>query len=431
MPKSDPYWWEEFSTFDAQPNQYPSECDVIVVGGGLTGCSAALTLAKAGVNVVVLEAQRPGHGASTRNGGMIGGGYRLSLEEMEQHYGPQTARRLLSEAFVDSLEFATERIMQEAIACDYTQYGRFRGQWNKAEYDATSRSLDSLRKLVPVNIEMIPQRQQRKEIGTDFYSGGMLLHDHGGLHPAKYLIGMLNAAARAGAKIFGHSPVRDVRQSGSGFVVSTGESIIRAGSVLLATNGYTTRNFPAQKRRIIPVSNFLIATEELSPELINDIMPARRMCVETRYRHCYFRLSPDFKRFIIGGRAAMSPISQQRATNVLHGLMTEIFPQLKSARISHSWTGQTGFTFSFMPQVGQIDGVWHAMGFCGSGNAMAPYLGHKAALLMIGDRAGETAFTQTTLQKRFWYRKTPWFLPFAHQLYRVKDLQENLSRDKK
>jgi len=367
MLKSDPYWWEDFPAFEDQPAEMPTECDVVVVGAGLTGCSAALTLAKAGQNVIVLDAQRPGFGASTRNGGMIGGGYRLSLEEMSAKYGPETANKLLVESHIDSLEFAVSRIRDEGIDCDYHQYGRFRGMWNKAEYDATAHGLDDLRKLVPVNIDMVAPQNQRAEIGSDLYSGGMLLHDHGGIHPGKYLNGMLKAAVRAGAKVFGHTTVDAVTSTGSDFEVSTDKGTIRAGSVLMATNGYTTRDFGELKRRMIPVSSFLIATEELPDGLVDDLMPARRMCVETRNRHCYFRLSPDSKRIVLGGRAAMNKVSAQRSAKVLAGLLAQIFPQLKGQKLTHSWTGQTGFTFSFMPQIGRFDGVWHAMGYSGSG----------------------------------------------------------------
>jgi len=330
--------------------------------------------------------------------------------------------------FRSSLEFAVSRIRDEGIDCDYHQYGRFRGMWNKAEYDATAHGLDDLRKLVPVNIDMVAPQNQRAEIGSDLYSGGMLLHDHGGIHPGKYLNGMLKAAVRAGAKVFGHTTVDAVTSTGSDFEVSTDKGTIRAGSVLMATNGYTTRDFGELKRRMIPVSSFLIATEELPDGLVDDLMPARRMCVETRNRHCYFRLSPDSKRIVLGGRAAMNKVSAQRSAKVLAGLLAQIFPQLKGQKLTHSWTGQTGFTFSFMPQIGRFDGVWHAMGYSGSGNAMAPYLGHKAALQMIDAPGKETAFTETTLETRFWYQKTPWFLPFAQQLYRMKDRRDAVTR---
>lgn len=429
-PKSTPYWWEDFPAFDGQEPGLPETADVVVVGAGLTGCSAALTLAKSGTDVLVLDAERPGFGASTRNGGMIGGGYRLTYQEMIRKYGQETALRLLTESHVDSLKFAANRIRDEAIDCDYHSYGRFRGQWNKAEYDATARGLDDLRKLVDVNIDMVPKSEQRREIGSDLYYGGMMLHDHGGLHPGKYLNGLLNAAARAGAKVLGETPVTRVTRQGDGFLVETTRGVVKAAQVLMATNGYTSPDFPHLKRRMIPVSSFLIASEELSPELVDDIMPGRRMYVETRHRHCYFRLSPDEKRFVLGGRAGMSKIPQGRATRVLSGLMRQIFPQLSTTKITHSWTGHTGFTFSFLPHIGQFDGIWHAMGYSGSGNAMASYLGHKAALNMLGDKAGETAFTKTPLETRFWYRKQPWFLPFAHQMYRLTDIRENLSRNR-
>jgi glycine/D-amino acid oxidase-like deaminating enzyme len=428
MLKTDPYWWEDFAAHQGQPAALPADCDVVVVGAGLTGCSAALTLAKAGQNVVLLDAERPGYGASTRNGGMIGGGYRLSLAEMSAKYGEETAHRLLVESHVDSLEFAVSRIRDEGIDCDYHQYGRFRGMWNKGEYDATARGLDDLRKLVPVRIDMVPPQRQRDEIGSDLYSGGMLLHDHGGVHPGKYLNGLLQAAQRAGASVFGHTLVDAVTPAGSGFEVQSDRGTVRAGAVLMATNGYTTRKFGALKRRMIPVSSFLIATQELPAALVEELMPGRRMCVETRNRHCYFRLSPDSKRLVLGARAAMSKIPPARAAKILRGLLQQIFPQLEGCELTHSWTGQTGFTFSFMPQIGRFDGVWHAMGYSGSGNAMAPYLGHKAALQMIGAKGGETAFSETTLETRFWYRKTPWFLPFAHQLYRMKDRRDAMTR---
>ena len=427
-PNPDPYWWEDLAPDTVQTPQLPAECEVVVVGAGLTGCSASRTLAKSGADVVVLDAQRPGFGASTRNGGMVGGGYRLSLEQMTERYGAETAHALLRESHIDSLAFAASLIEDEAMSCDFHTYGRFRGQWNKAEYDAAARSLDQLRDLVPVNIEMIPPERQRQEVGTDFYCGGMLLRDHGGLHPAKYFNGLLAAARRAGARVYGRTPAHAITPSGSGFQVVTDEGTVHTEAVLMATNGYTTRNFSALKRRIIPVSSFVIATEELSRDTIDAIMPGRRMCVETRHRHCYYRLSPDEKRLVIGGRAALSIVPQSSATRVLHGLMSEIFPQLKSVTITHSWQGHTGFTFSFMPHVGQIDGIWHAVGYSGSGNAMAPYLGHKAALAMIGDSAGETAFMKTELETRSWYQGQPWFLPLVQALYRGYDIRDNFKR---
>lgn len=426
-PKNTPYWWEAVEReTDAQP-EFDAEYDAVVVGAGLTGSSAARTLARNGASVLVLDAEAPGHGASTRNGGMIGEGHRVPLEVMAKRYGMETARALLREIYVEPLGFATNLIKEEQIDCDFKRHGRFRGQWNTAEYDATARSLDELRAIAPLNVEMIPREKMRDEVGTDFYAGGLLLHDHGGLHPGKYLGGMVEVARRAGATVCGNTRVTGVKQSGSGFVVSTPRGEVRAGSVLMATNGYTPPPFSWLRRRIFPVTVYVIATEELSPEVIQSIMPGGRMVVETRHRHCYYRLSPDGKRLVIGARAALSEIPYARAAEILRGLMTGIFPELKSVRISHCWKGNTGFSFSFLPHLGQHDGVWHAMGFSGSGNGMAPYLGNKAALSMLGHKDGETNFKKTEFETKSWYHGWPWFLPIAHALYRAVDVKENMS----
>ncbi len=429
-PNDMPYWWEAIDRSPDTPPDLASEYDAVVVGAGLTGSSAARTLAQNGASVLLLDAEQPGFGASTRNGGMVGEGHRVPLDQMAARYGMDTAKALLREIYVEPLGFAKKLIAEENIDCDFHTHGRFRGQWNQAEYDATARSLDELRAIAPLNVEMVPKQRQRDEVGTDFYTGGLLLHDHGGLHPGKYLSGLVTAAKRAGATVGGHTRVNGVTPAGSGFTVEADRGPVRAGAVLMATNGYTRPAFGWLKRRIIPVTSFVIATEELDPGTIDSIMPGRRMVVETRSRHCYYRLSPDHKRFVLGGRAALSEVSQAKATAVLRKLMVQIFPQLKSARITHSWRGNTGFTFSFLPHLGQQDGVWHAMGFSGSGNGMAPYLGHKAALNMLGLQGKETSFTKTTLETRSWYRGTPWFLPFVHALYRGIDVKENLKHGK-
>lgn len=424
-PNAEPYWWDAIRPETDSRKELPDNSDVVVVGAGLTGLSAARTLAGAGKKVLVLDAEPIGFGASTRNGGMVGGGHLLSMEQLTGQYGEETARRLLGEAHMDSMAFVKALIETEGIDCDFNVYGRYRGQWTGAEYDATARSLDEIQKVVPMRAEMIPFERQRQEVGTDFYAGGMLLLDHGGLHPAKYHHGVLGAARRAGATVVGETPVTGIFRDGSGFRITLQTGQVRAAAVLIATNGYTPPAFGWLKRRIIPVTSFVTATEELPPETIDEIMPGRRMVVETRNRHCYFRLSPDGKRLVFGARAALSGIPQEKATAVIRGLMKEIFPALGSVRISHGWQGNTGFSFNFLPHVGRHDGVWHALGFSGNGNTMAPYLGHKAAEAMLGGGDDVTAFTRTELATRFWYRGKPWFLPAAQAYYRFQDWRDN------
>ncbi len=436
--KTEPFWWEAIDRKGLSQSEFADEYDVVVVGAGLTGSSAARTLAKNGASVLVLDAQDVAFGASTRNGGMIGEGHRVPLATLQKKYGEETGLAILKEIYTEPLAFAKNMIEEENLDCDFHTFGRFRGQWNQAQYDETARSLDDLRKIAPLNLEMIPREKQRDEVGTDFYTGGLLLHDHGGLHPGKYTAAIIQAAQRAGASaqgntgatFCGNTRVTGVSQSGSGFEVTTDKGQVRAGAVLMATNGYTTSDFSWLKRRIFPPIVYMAVTEELPPETIEAIMPGKRMCVETRIRHCYYRLSPDRKRLMLGARASLTAIPHETAAKILKGLMVEIFPQLKDVEITHCWNGQTGFSFSFMAHLGQHDGVWHALGYSGSGNGMAPYLGHKAALNILSLPGAETNFTKTTLESKFWYQGWPWFLPIAQKLYRLQDFKENLTRGK-
>jgi len=426
---SEPYWWDDAGIPACPPMQaLPAEADVVVIGAGLTGLSAARTLARRGKHVVVLDAQAPGIGASSRNGGMVGGGHRLSIDEMEAEFGLDTAHGLMREAHLDSTQFAKTLIAEEAIACDFSVSGRFRGFWSDAEYEKQAKNLERLQKIAAVNAHMVPKSRQKEEIASDLYAGGMLLPDHGGLNPAKYVAGLLRAAQAAGALVQGDTPVTGLSRQGGGHVVTSPRGSIRAGAVLAATNGYTPAVLSDEKRRVFAVPSYIVATEPLGENRMRSLIPNGRMIVESRVRHCYYRPSPDGRRLVFGGRAGLVDVSEASAQSQLRGLIAQIFPELKDVALTHSWRGKTGFSFNFLPHVGQHDGVWHAMGFSGNGNTMAPYLGHKAALQMLGDEEGETAFSRTGLPRRWWHRGTPWFMHFADIGFRFTDWCDNLQK---
>lgn len=304
--KSDPYWWDDAGHPQAPPEMpLPKEVDAVVVGAGLTGLSAARALAQKGRSVLVLDAMAPGEGASSRNGGMIGGGHRLSIDELTAQLGEGTARDLLHEAHCASRDHALEVMRSENIDCDYAQTGRFRGLWTTSEYDSAARAMERLNALVPIEAHMVPASEQRAEAGTDLYAGGTVYPLHGGLNPAKWVAGLLAAALRAGAMVQGNTPVSGVERDGSGHLVHTARGAIRTKDVLLATNGYTGPAFAPARRRIIPIPSFIVASEPLSPNQMAVLFPKNRMIAESRERHCYYRPSPDGTRLVFGGRAAM------------------------------------------------------------------------------------------------------------------------------
>ena len=425
-----PFWLEDSAAPDLSPSgEWTGSADAVVVGAGLTGLSAAREMARRGRRVVVLDSGPPGGGASGRNGGMLGGGHRLSPEALKRQYGADLARRLLREAHLDSVEFAKRLIREEEISCDFAECGRFRAAWTRPDYDSAGRALDRLKKIIPLEAEMIPKSRQREEVATGLYAGGTVFFRHGGLNPAKYATGILRAARRAGAAVFGDAPATGIARAGGIFTVSTPRGEIRTGMVLAAVNGYASPPLAEHRRRVVPVPSFLAATAPLAGNAARELIPGGRMIVESRARHCYYRLSPDGRRLVFGARAAMTAgASESFVRGQLRGILREIFPSLERAEFTHSWRGLTGFSFGMLPNVGRIGGVWHAMGYCGNGNTMAPWLGRKAALAMLGDAEGETAFSQTRFAAKWWHRGSPWFLPAAGAWLRLLDWRDNWRR---
>ncbi len=427
--KSDPFWWEDAGRPSGRSAEdLPGEVDVLIVGAGLTGLSAARTLARAGKAVIALDAMMPGEGASSRNGGMIGGGHRLAFETMRARFGHDTALGLLREAHLDSGAFVKSLIDDENIDCDYRETGRFRGLWRDDEYERAARDLERLQQLIPLEAEMLPRARQHEEIASELYRGGTVFYRHGGLNPARWVGGILQRALDAGAIVQGRTPVTAIERNGATFQVTTPRGVVRAGAVLAATNGYTPTQLPLLKRRIVPIPSFIVTTEALGSDLIRKLFPNGRMIVESRDRHCYYRPSPDGERIVFGARAALFDAPESIVLRQMRGLLRQVFPQLEDLEFSHSWRGFTGFSFDFLPNVGKLDGIWHAMGYSGSGNAMAPWLGHKAALQILGDPEGETAFSRTDFPLRWWHRGRPWFLPFADLTFRLRDSWNNTRR---
>lgn len=420
-----PYWWHAAPPGPAD-DPLPGHVDLLVIGAGYTGLSGAIAAHDCGADVAVVDKAMPGEGASSRNGGMFGAHPRLGWKALAKSFGSDTADALFAEAR-PALDWARGLIDREAIACDLEQTGRIQLAWTPQHFESQRSLAATVTDKSEVAARVVPRAGLGAEIGTERYFGGLLFPDHCGLHPAKYHAGLRAAVERRGIPLTGAAEVTRLERQGGGFVAHTPKGRIRAEKVLLATNGYTTRNFRWQVARVFPLPSFLIATEELPANLIGHLAPGRRMMVETRARHSYFRISPDGKRVIWGGRASMRPMGAAQAAARLRDTMLDVWPELAEAKISHAWWGYTGYSLTHMPHVGAHEGLHYAMGFSGSGTVMAPYLGAKAAYRAMGDPRGETAYTATRL-RRDWLHPvaTPWFLWPADLWYRqVVDRVQN------
>jgi glycine/D-amino acid oxidase-like deaminating enzyme len=399
---------------------------VAIVGGGYAGLSTALELARHGIDAVVLEAGELGFGASTRNGGAVSGGVNIgkSFTGRTSTVEPRRAADILSDAS-DAFALIDRLIEEEQIACFWEKPGRFIGAWTRKHFEAQSRRLDALNSAAQSGAYLVPRERQREEMASDYYFGGMVVERSGKLHPALYYKGLLDACRRREVRICAKAAVTGIGRSGNGWHIETGRGAVSAGDVVIATNGYTGKVTPALRRRVVPVASHIIATEELPPDLARSLIPKGRTLSDTKRVLCYYRMSPDGKRMVFGGRARFTQIDAKVSAPILYRYMTDRFPQLRGVKLTHAWTGNVAFTLDALPHMGQRDGLHYCLGCNGSGVAMMTYLGWQTARKIA--RAANYACSLDTedFPDHPLYSGNPWFLPVVGGYYRLRD---NLDR---
>ena len=418
--KDEPYWWRAAPRPDEAPAPVPERADVAVVGSGFTGLSAALTLARGGRDVVVLEAGPAGFGASSRNAGFVGKTLKHSFGSLLQSKGERYARavyRELQEAF-DTVVGLIER---EQISCHYEQCGRYMAANSPRHYETMARELALKRKYLGDDGEMVPRAEQHRELGSDIYHGGGLLPGLGGLHPGLYHLGLLERVRSAGARVLGHTPVSVGRRESDHFVLSTARGELRARDVVVATNGYTGRATPWLQRRAVPFRGFMIATEELPEEALARILPKGRTMHDFNNNLAYLRRAPDSPRLLFGGLTGTMTDDLRMMAGRLHAKLCSNLPDLAGVRISRAWNGYCAGTFDLFPHLGTQDGVHYALGYCFAGVPMGTYLGHKLGLRVLGAPEAQTIFADRPFPAKWWYRGTTWFLPAYMAIYDTRD----------
>ena len=416
--KTYPYWWEASPPAQMSEVELPSRTDVIVIGAGYTGLSAALSLARAGREVLVVDAETPGFGGSTRNGGYFGYELRTSLSVLIERFGKTTALQL-ARTGLDAFSFTKNLIESEQIQCDLADVGRLACAYRPSHYESMAREAALVRQEIGIESRMLSATELRDELGTDIYHGAKLLVSSYGLHPGKYLSGLLERVRSAGVTIAGNTRVSRLDTTNKAIVTARGT--VSAQHIVVATNAYTDDFMPALKRCLIPIQSHIIATEELSEELIRKVFPVPRLGLDTRKLYRAFRPSPDGKRVVFAGRPPTSNASVERNTQYLRDTMAGVFPVLRDVGVTHSWGGYVGFTFDNLPHLGEHDGIHYALGFNAAGATMAPFLGHKIAMKIIGGEGSECLLDRFPIKSRPLYSGNPWFLPLVLMGYRFID----------
>jgi glycine/D-amino acid oxidase-like deaminating enzyme len=421
------YWLTTAAMPSGTAGEVPARTDVAIIGAGFTGLSAARTLAKRGVNVVILEANSIGWGASSRNGGMVLTGLKLSPETLSKRYGMELTRKMYA-ASLASIDLVGQIVREDNITCDFSRCGHLEVACKPSHFDSYARSVETIAREFNHQLRIIPRVELADEIGSSIYHGGIVDDSSAGVNPARYVSGLAAAALTAGARIFHNATVQQIAPASNNgsrsLTLQTTRGNVKADNVLIATSGYTSSATPALRKKIIPIGSFIITTEPLSDSLARELSPRNRMIYDSKHYLYYYRLTPD-NRMLFGGRAAFFPETKntiRRSAEILRRGMIDVFPQLRDTKLAHAWGGTLDFCFDTMPHSGQMDGIYYALGYAGHGVAMATYLGAKIAEHICGDETdipfSAIPFPGAPLGL---YNGRPWFLPFAGAYYKVLD----------
>lgn len=355
--------------------------DIAVVGGGFTGLSAALHAAQKGYDVVLVDAQRVGFGASGRNGGQVGTGQRLDQPTLEARYGDETARALWGLGLA-AVTLVKDLITRHGIEA-YWRDGIAHAGHTKAEGDAIRRDAEHLISAYDhPALELLDQGQMRAVIGSDALYGGAIDRMAGHIHPLRFAFGLAAAARDAGVRIFEQSQAHHVAPG----QVRTARGRIQADSVIIAGNGYLAGLERATEARFMPINNYIIATEPLGPRAA-DILRQDVAVADSRFVVNYWRLSHDGRLLFGGGESYGRRFPADIAAVVRKPLQT-IYPQLADVRVDYAWGGTLAITRSRLPIVHRpAPGLWAAGGYSGHGVALATLAGQVLAEAVDGDLA--------------------------------------------
>ncbi len=421
-----PYWhvtMPDIPMFDDRV--LPERADVVIVGGGYTGTVAALQLARSGASVTLLERNTLGSGASTRNGGIVHPGLKWGRAALRKRHGVELGNRLFRHgvaAFFTAERFVTD----EGFDCDYRRSGLAILAWSRSQIDGLEGELDELRE-AGLSGRSYRGLEVHQEVGSNIYPGGIAIEESGMIDPGRYFAGIVDAARQAGVDFRTQTPVVGIEVDGGERLVHTARGAIRAGAVLVATNGYTDGLVPWISQRVMPIGSYIVATEPMGEDLAASISPRGRCFFDTKNFLYYWHVNAQ-RRLIFGGRASFRATSVDQTASILTQALAKVHPQAAHLRIDYAWGGNVAFTFDRLPHLGEHGGIHYALGYCGSGLALGTTFGLRMARILgrstaVADEPlafEQVPFPGAPLTPRA-YRGRPWFLPVAGEWFRLED----------
>ncbi len=384
-PISPGYSWYE-ATVGERP-QYPAldgdrTADVVIIGGGYTGLSAAFNLAKMGTNVVLIDQNRFGDGASGRNGGQLGTGQRAGPEEMEKELGFARAKALFDlaeEAKANLLEFAeTNR-----IEIDYRP-GHLNVTHKQRELPDFVEYAESAARFGYDKIRVMDRAETQARVGSEFYVGGSYDSGTGHIHPMKLTIGTARVAAAAGAQLFENTAATGIASSGGKVKVKTKRGTITADKCLIAVNAYGGDLEPVSAAHVMPIGSFIGATVPLGDD--SPVIPGGESVSDSRFVVRYFRRVKSGE-LLFGGREIYNISDPSDIPDAIRRQIAEIYPALGNVEITQSWGGYVGITMPRKPFVREVmPNVISAGGYSGHGVMLSNFVGKLYAETAAGNR---------------------------------------------
>lgn len=376
--------------------------DAVIVGGGYAGLSAALHLAEAGCDTVLLEAAEPGWGASGRNGGQVVPGLKIGPPEIIRKFGAERGRRILefTGSFADTVFDLIER---HGIECDARRSGWIQGAHSAKSLETLASWSESWR-AVGADVELIDRRETERLLGTEWYCGAMVDHRAGRLQPLSYARGLARAAIDAGASVHGHTMVKSIEAGNNSWRVISDHGTVDAKQVILCTNAYSdlagnSRPWPGVAQSLIPAFTYQVATVPLSDNVARTILPGGHTAADVKRLTNYFRLESD-NRLIMGGRGGFGDGNEEGLYEDVIAKLIELFPQIGQADLSFCWGGRVAMTTDYVPHLhNPAKGIWTTLGYNGRGIAAATSLGKAMAELVLGTNQDDVAIPVTPMRR--------------------------------
>lgn len=350
--------------------------DICIIGAGYTGLSSALHLAEKGYKVTVVEAETVGFGASGRNGGHVGIGQRQDQQYLEKAFGPEIAT-ILWHMSLEAVDTVKDLIQKHKIKCDLKHgnvHFAHRAKYNHELEEEVAFLHD---RYDFDQMDYVPKERLSEVIDSDAYHGAVVDRASKHLHPLNYLLGLAAAAVKAGVVIYENSKVTSY--AGTPVVVKTIGGQITANEVILACNGYIDKLEPKINGYIMPINNFILATEPLTDDLVAQIAPLDTSMSDSRFVINYWKLSGD-NRLIFGGGENYRRGYPSDIKKFVRKYMLQVYPQLASTRIDYGWGGTVAITMNRLPHFGRVqDNIWYMQGYSGHGVPTATFAGKLIA----------------------------------------------------